>query len=251
MPAPAKVLSAAVIGLEATLVEVEVDIGRSLPNILIVGLPDAAVQEARERVRAAIKNSGLRFPSTRVTVNLAPGDVRKEGPLYDLPVALAVLAASEELPLPAQEFPHTLYLGELALDGSLRPVSNVLSAAALARRLHIKNIVVPAANVAEAALIDDIEVLGRLLLSRLFATSSERKKFHPRRRRRGKRTRCHLRQWIFRLFKDKNWPSAPSKLPRLVDIMFGCLGHRVPAKRCWHERLQPFCRRSVNQKCLR
>src|SRR3989338_6890464 len=112
-----KVFSAATLGLESTLVEVEVDIGRSLPNILLVGLPDAAVQEAKERVRAAIKNSGLRFPSTRVTVNLAPGDVRKEGPMYDLPVAMAVLLAAEELKVPQDFLQQTMVVGELALNG--------------------------------------------------------------------------------------------------------------------------------------
>src|SRR3989338_3733240 len=115
---PAKVFSAVTVGLESTLVEVEVDICRSLPNILIVGLPDAAVQEARERVRAAIKNSHLKFPSTRVTVNLAPGDIKKEGPLYDLPIALAVLLASEEMKLPPHKFSQTIFLGELAFDGT-------------------------------------------------------------------------------------------------------------------------------------
>src|SRR3989338_3297384 len=93
----AKVYSAAVVGLEATVVEVEADIGRSLPNVLVVGLPDTSVQEARERVRAAIRNSSLKFPATRVTINLAPGSVKKAGPVYDLPVALAILIASSEL----------------------------------------------------------------------------------------------------------------------------------------------------------
>ncbi len=157
---PAKVFSAATVGLEALLVEVEVDIGRSLPNILIVGLPDAAVQEARERVRAAIKNSGFRFPSTRVTVNLAPGDVKKEGPMYDLPVALAVLLASDDLQIPPEQFSQTIFLGELALDGTLRPVSNVLSAATLAASLHIANVIVPISNAKEAALVDGLNVFA-------------------------------------------------------------------------------------------
>lgn len=154
-----KVYSAAPFGLESRLVEVEVDIGRSLPNILIVGLPDAGVKEARERVRAAIKNSGLKFPSTRVTVNLAPGDVKKEGPAYDLPVALSVLLASEEVKLPPKLFEKTMFLGELALDGSLRSVGGVLSAALLAKKRHFKYIVVPTDNAPEAALVDELAVL--------------------------------------------------------------------------------------------
>lgn len=157
---PAKVFSAATLGLESTLVEVEVDIGRSLPNILLVGLPDAAVQEAKERVRAAIKNSGLRFPATRVTVNLAPGDVRKEGPMYDLPVAVAVLLAADELKASPEFLQQSMFVGELALNGLVRPVSGVLSAAILARNLKFTSIIVPQANAAEAALVDGINVIG-------------------------------------------------------------------------------------------
>lgn len=158
MSAHAKVFSAAMVGLEAIRVEVEADIGRALPNILIVGLPDASVQEAKERVRSAIRNSSLEFPKTRVTVNLAPGDVRKEGPLYDLPVAIAVLLASGELKCGIN--PHSLlFVGELSLDGKLRPVNGVLAAAMLAKEEGFEGIVVPAANAAEAALVDDLVVL--------------------------------------------------------------------------------------------
>lgn len=159
-----KVFSSAPQGLEAALVEIEVDIGRSLPNIIVVGLPDASVKEARERVRAAIKNSGLKFPTTRVTVNLAPGNVKKEGPGYDLPVALAVLMASEEIHFEEAQFSHTLFLGELALDGSLRPVAGVLVATLLAKRLGFTHIVVPGGNAREAALIRGVTVLAATTL---------------------------------------------------------------------------------------
>ena len=155
----AKVYSAAVVGLDSTVVEVEADIGRSLPNILVVGLPDTSVQEAKERVRAAIKNSGLKFPATRITVNLAPGNVKKAGPVYDLPVALAILIASGELKLNT-DLGRFLFLGELALDGTLRPVSGVLSAALLAKALDFGAIIVPQGNAAEAALVDDLVVYG-------------------------------------------------------------------------------------------
>jgi magnesium chelatase family protein len=153
----AKVYSAVNVGLEAAVVDVEADIGRSLPNFLIVGLPDAAVQEARERVRAAIKNSGLKFPSTRVTVNLAPGDLKKEGPAYDLPVALAILVAAGEL-TPRTSLARTMFLGELALDGGLRPVSGVLAAALLARAAGFAALVVPVGNEAEGALVEGLDV---------------------------------------------------------------------------------------------
>ena len=125
----------------------------------MVGLPDVAVQESRERVRAAVKNSGLRFPTTRVTVNLAPGHVRKAGPAYDLPVALAILLASGELVthIPLHKI---MMLGELALDGSVRSVAGVLAAALLAREEKFTTIIVPAANAREAAVVEGLNVLG-------------------------------------------------------------------------------------------
>src|SRR3990170_1653502 len=113
----AKVMSGAVVGLDGELVEVEVDIASGLPAFTIVGLPDAAVQEARERVRAAIRNSGCEFPLRRVTVNLAPADLKKEGPAYDLPIAVGLLISSGQVP---PEGGHSLFLGELSLDGHLR-----------------------------------------------------------------------------------------------------------------------------------
>src|SRR3990167_9104496 len=114
----AKITSGASIGLDATLVDVEVDIAeRGLPSFTIVGLPDKAVEESRERVRAAIKNSGADFPSSRITVNLAPADLPKIGPAYDLPIALGILIASEQI---APKVSNSLFFGELSLDGGLR-----------------------------------------------------------------------------------------------------------------------------------
>ena len=127
----AKVHTAAVVGLVGAIVQVEVDTARGLPSFTIVGLPDAAVQESRERVQAAVKNSGLDFPRQRVTVNLAPADLRKEGPAYDLPIALGTLAASEQIQ--AEWLQGALAVGELSLDGSLRHVRGMLPMAALAR----------------------------------------------------------------------------------------------------------------------
>jgi len=122
----AKTLSAALEGLDASLVEVEVDIAGGLPAVTVVGLPDAAVKESRERVKSAVVNSGYRFPPRRVTINLAPADIRKEGPVYDLAIALGLLAAGGQVELVrAAEF---LVLGELALDGQVRPVRGALSA---------------------------------------------------------------------------------------------------------------------------
>jgi len=153
----ARVFSCAVIGLEGVVVEVEVDTSDGLPAVIIVGLPDAAVQESRERVAAAIKNAGLYFPRKRLTVNLAPASVRKEGPAYDLPIALGALIASGQLsPDCVQE---SLVIGELSLDGSVRHVRGVLPMAALARQQGFKRIYTPSPDALEAALIPDLEVI--------------------------------------------------------------------------------------------
>ena len=128
----ARVYSCAVIGLEGVIVEVEVDTGEGLPSMVIVGLPDAAVQESRERVQAAIKNAGLYFPRKRITVNLAPASVRKEGPAYDLPIAVGVLIAAGHLA--PESVDGALVVGELSLDGRVRHARGVLPMTAKARR---------------------------------------------------------------------------------------------------------------------
>ena len=162
----ARALSCAVVGLDSALVEVEVDLSQGLPAFTIVGLPDTAVNEAKERVRAAIRNSGLHFPMRRITVNLAPADLRKEGPSYDLPMAVALLAASEQLALePAQH----LFLGELGLDGALRHTTGILPMVALARERGIPTVSVPAVNALEAALIREVEVIPVQTLAELVA----------------------------------------------------------------------------------
>jgi magnesium chelatase family protein len=149
--------SCAIIGLEGVVVEVEVDFGQGLPHIAIVGLPDAAVQESRERVFSAIKNANLLYPRKPITVNLAPASVRKEGPVYDLPIALGILVATEQLP--PECFEGSLVIGELSLDGSVRHVRGVLSMAALARQEGYQRVFVPDVDASEAALIPDLEVI--------------------------------------------------------------------------------------------
>jgi magnesium chelatase family protein len=163
----ARVYSCAVVGLDGVVVEVEVDTGQGLPKVIIVGLPDAAVQESRERVQSAIKNSGLEFPRKHITVNLAPASVRKAGPVYDLPIALGVLLASAQMPPASLE--DSLVLGEVSLDGSVRHVRGVLPMAALAREKGIRRLFVPAADAAEAALIPDLEILPVATLRELYA----------------------------------------------------------------------------------
>jgi magnesium chelatase family protein len=163
----ATVTSCAVVGLEGAIIEVEVDISRGLPSLIIVGLPDAAVKESRERVRAAIENSGLAWPFKRVTVNLAPADMRKEGPAYDLPIAAGVLIASQ------QGWPDKLegaaLVGELSLDGRLRHTTGILPMAAFIKESGYRRIFVPAEDAPEAALIQGLDVIPVEHLSDLAA----------------------------------------------------------------------------------
>jgi len=153
-----KVFSGAVSGIDGFLVTVEIDLSRGLPSFTIVGLPNAAVRESRERVTAAIKNGGFEFPRKRITVNLAPADVKKEGAAFDLPIAVGILLASSQVE--SQVVGRTIILGELALDGALKSVRGVLSVAAFAKENGFKYVVVPERNVAETSLVDGIEVVA-------------------------------------------------------------------------------------------
>src|SRR3989344_869887 len=140
----AKISSGATVGLTATLIDVEVDIAeQGLPSFTIVGLPDKAVEESKERVRSAIKNSGADFPINRITVNLAPADLPKMGPAYDLPIALGILIASGQI---RPELGKSLFLGELSLDGSLRHTNGVLPMAYLAKEKRLERVFVPKNN---------------------------------------------------------------------------------------------------------
>ena len=152
----AKVTSFALIGLESTLVDVEVDISRGLPSQTIVGLPDAAVRESGERVRAALVNSGLVHPRARLTVNLAPADLRKEGPAYDLPIAVGILLASEQV---GADLSQAGLVGELSLDGQVRSVTGLLPMAVAAQEHKLTTLYVPESNAAEAALVRGLEVI--------------------------------------------------------------------------------------------
>lgn len=176
----ARVFSCAVIGLDGVIVEVEVDTGQGLPGMTIVGLPDAAVQESRERVQAAIKNAGLPYPRIRIVVNLAPAAVRKEGPAYDLPIAVGVLIYSHLLPPNCVD--ETLIVGELSLDGTVRHARGVLPMAAAARAQGFKRMIVSETDAAEAALIPDLEVIPVKTLADLYNHLAGRRliePFHP------------------------------------------------------------------------
>ena len=153
-----KIVSGAVIGVEGYLVDVEVDITQGLPSFDIVGLPDSSVKESRERVRSAIKNSDYPFPVKRITINLAPADTKKEGPSFDLPIAIGILVSMDVIS--HKQIENTFVTGELSLDGKIRPVTGVLPMIYNARKNNIKKCFVPFENAEEAALVDGIEVYG-------------------------------------------------------------------------------------------
>ncbi|HAX86685.1 MAG TPA: magnesium chelatase [Cyanobacteria bacterium UBA11370] len=154
----ARVWSASIVGIDAVKVGVEVDVSGGLPGIVVVGLPDTAVQESRERVKAALKNAGFAFPLRKIVVNLTPADLRKEGPSFDLPISVGILAASEQVS--PDLLGDYLFLGEVSLDGNLRPVAGVLPIAAAAQKLGIVGLVVPADNAREAAVVQGLSVYG-------------------------------------------------------------------------------------------
>src|SRR5688572_899033 len=154
----AKTVACEVLGLEGHIVEVETDFNpTAMPAFIVVGLPDTAVQESKERVRAAIVNSGMRFPMKRFVVNLAPADLRKEGPAYDLAIAMGCLAATDQVPLGKLE--NSMFIGELSLDGSLRHVTGILPIVHKAQICGFERVYVPLEDAAQAALVPDIEVI--------------------------------------------------------------------------------------------
>jgi magnesium chelatase family protein len=174
----ARVRSAAVLGIDAYLVDVEADIANGLPSFSTVGLPQGAVKEGRERVGAAVANSGFAFPLKRITVNLAPADVRKEGSAFDLPIALGILAATDQLSptggrperteaersgCPALE--DYVVVGELSLEGAVRPVRGALPIALAAKLGGFKGVIVPVQNLPEAGVVDGVTVLGAASLA--------------------------------------------------------------------------------------
>jgi magnesium chelatase family protein len=161
----AKVLSSAVIGIDAYIVEVEVDISRGLPSFSTVGLPEGAVRESKERVKASVKNSGYEFPSERITVNLAPADIKKEGSAFDLPMAIGILAATGLIP---NHFLNKyLFLGELSLDGLIRPIKGALPISVTAKNLGLSGIFLPSENATEAAVVEGIDIYPVNTLSML------------------------------------------------------------------------------------
>jgi len=161
-----KINSCAMVGLDGELVEVEADLApRQQPNFIIVGLPDTAIQEAKERIRFAIENSGFNFPRYKVTLNLAPASLRKEGATHDLAMALSILCTTRQL---RGDFSNSLFIGELALDGTLRPTTGVLPATIFAKKNKFQNIFIPAENASEAALISGVNIFPVTSLFEIF-----------------------------------------------------------------------------------
>jgi magnesium chelatase family protein len=173
----ARVWSASPIGIDAVKVGVEVDVSGGLPGITVVGLPDAAVQESRERVKAALKNAGFAFPVRKIVINLTPADLRKEGPSFDLPIAVGILAASEQVN--AQLLGDYLFLAEVSLDGSLRPVAGVLPIAAAAQQMGMAGLVVCGDNAQEAAVVKGIAVYGCKHLTEVAQLLDQPERYQP------------------------------------------------------------------------
>jgi len=165
-----KITSAAVIGLDAHKVEVEFDTTNSLPGIVIIGLPDIAISEAKERLRLAIKNSGYSFPQTKAVINLAPADLKKEGTAFDLSMAAAILVKIGAI---ANAPDKTAFIGELSLDGSLRPVSGVLPVVSALKELEMSKVIIPKENLEEASFVEGIEILGAKNLKEVVAHLNE------------------------------------------------------------------------------
>src|SRR5687768_9112255 len=163
----AQVTSGAILGVDAYLVRVEVDLARGLPGMSVVGLPETAVREGRERVAAAMQNSGFEIPPKRITINLSPADIRKDGSAFDLPIALGLLAGTGVVPLEALN--GCCFVGELGLDGELRPVRGVLSLAQRCQSEGVRRLYVPRANAEEAAVVETLDVRAATRLESVVA----------------------------------------------------------------------------------
>ena len=172
-----KVFGFGLLGLEAYPIEIEVDINRGLPSVTIVGLPDNVVKESKERVKSAIKNSGFDYPADRITVNLAPSDIKKEGSAFDLPIALGILAASKQIS--PEKLKDYILLGELALDGTVRPIKGVLIIAFATSQTKLSKLLLPKDNAKEAALVENIQAYPIKTLSQLVHFITDESSLEP------------------------------------------------------------------------
>ncbi len=236
----AKIHSAAVIGLQAESVDVEVDVGRGMATLTLVGLPDAAVRESGERMKAAIRNSGYRFPDQRITINLAPADLRKEGPAYDLPIAIGVLVASGQLPPDALD--GALVMGELSLDGVVRHVRGVLSVADMARHYGIRCLYVPAMDAQEAALIPEVTVYPVASLRALAEHLQGAEQIAPLDPGVGMVAKVRLLRPTSPRSRGKNTPSAHLEVAAWDCTTCCWWGRLVRERRSWRGRCRASCR---------
>ena len=224
--------SIALAGLAGHVVEVEAHLAASLPAFTIVGLADASLQESRDRVRAAVASSGLQWPTRRITVNLSPASLPKSGSTTDLAIAVAVLAAASEVD--ARQAERAVYLGELGLDGAVRPVRGVLPAVAAAVAAGLPHVVVPAGNAAEARLVEGAHVTAVASLGELAQVLGNEHAIPARRR----ATACHLKRRFRRpsptsaTCAGKRAHASRSKRRRQAGTTCSWWGHRERARRC-------------------
>ena len=238
----AKVFSCAVVGLDGVLVEVEVDVGQGVPGMVVVGLPDAAVRESQDRVRAAIRNSGGRFPMGRVTVNLAPADLKKAGPTYDLPIALGILLASNQV-APSPQLDDALVAGELSLDGVVRHTPGIISMISTAAANGMRRAFVPAVDASEAALVGDVEIIPVQTLADLVNHLSGEAPIAPHcRRLHPARVALYGRRFLrgegAGARQTRSGDRGLRRPQRAADP-----ARRGRARRCWPAPSPPSCRR--------
>jgi len=238
-----KVLSASIIGIEAFPVEVEVDISsRGLPHFSMVGLPDAAVKESRDRVRAALKNIGFNFPLKQITVNLAPADLKKEGSSFDLPIAIGIIT-SEGLIEP-DAINGYVFTGELSLDGRIKPVRGSLSMALKVRDLGLKGLIVPEENAPEAAVVSGVQVIGVQSLPELIAFLRQEKNLSPY----AVDITTNMQEFSsyeedFQRLRARSMQSVPLRLLQQEGITFFLSGRPAQARPCLRKGFRPFFRR--------
>lgn len=246
----ARVLSGTTIGLEGVLIEVEVDVAsRGFPTVTIVGLPDKGIDEAKDRVRTAIVNTSFEMPESRITVNLAPADIPKEGPQYDLPIAVGILSAGGLVK--KDGLLSSLFLGELSLEGNVRKVTGTLSVAFLARKKNIGSLFVPWENVEETALVDDIVIYPVKSLAQLILHLNGLQPISPYVRPPKDNSSTQFTSMTFPRSKDSYRPSGRWKLPRLVFTIFTSRVHPGRAKPCFAAPFLRFCRRLRKKKYLK
>jgi hypothetical protein len=236
---PAHVLSAALVGIEAALVRVEVDVAGGLPTFTTVGLPDSAIRESRERVRSAIKNAGYDFPQERITVNLSPADVRKEGTSFDLPIALGILAATG--PLTRVGAGRVAVVGELALDGQIQPVRGALSVGLACRRRGVSTLLVPCDNAAEAAVVGGLRIIGAATLRDAVMLLNGEIPPPPTPRTISTSPTSAVRRM----------PSARWRSPPRAGTTSCWSGPRAPGRRCWRGAWRHSCPRSAGRSSWR